>query len=506
MDVRRVEWGNCDEAKRRMWTHWPMNVAGTWVPQVHRVCPHNEVAALVVRVLGQVPDEVFADSVGDQFLAFGSRISNLARTFGQEPWSLERTANSYSGALGRRYVEAYKSLETWPLDIASDGRLDCFLKAEKCNPVKKWPKPRTIFPRSPRYNLAIASRLKPFEHWLWHKLTAANMGLHFATGRLCAKGLNQRQRAALVREKMARGWWAVEVDGKAFEAHVGPAQLKVEHSVYRSAYPRDRLLPKLLEQQKVLKGRMPCGAKFSRKGGRASGDFNTGMGNSLVMLCVVYSVMHDFEKWDTLVDGDNALIFVPPDMVGRLGEVVRYRSIDSCGQELTVERPTNVFEEVVFGQSSPVWFPDGWRFVRNPFKALSGMTSSHAWLHEPKFRREYLAGVAQCELSVAQGQPLLQAACLRILRATGDIKVRDHVAFRDYAYLGITPRQGLKAVPIHPRTRLSFEKAFGVPAQQQVLIEQQLSESFIHPFDVEYDHLLGVPSGYDAIPGLPTDL
>lgn len=415
------------------------------------------------------------------------------------------TALSYSGAMRAKYILAAEALSVNPIDYKRDARLSCFLKAEKVDTTAKWPKPRVIFPREPRYNLALASRLKPFEHWLWRRCTAKRLGVRFGVGRLCAKGLNLTQRAELIRRKMAGGRVAVEVDGSAFEAHVGPSQLEIEHAVYHSAYPRDTVLRRLLLEQVGLKGRMPCGVKFERDGGRASGDFNTGMGNSIVMMCVVFSVMFDFAKWDTLVDGDNALLFVEPADLDRLRSVVGVRALRSCGQELTVEKPTAVLEEVVFGQSRPVWFPSGWRLVRSPFKAMSGMTSSHAWLREPIFRREYLAGVAKCELSLAAGEPLVQAACLAVLKLTGDVHVRDHIAYRDYAFLGASV-DAARVLPIHPRTRTTFARAFGISEQCQVRLESLISRQALFPVESGYSKLPGVVAYDDAFPGMPCDL
>jgi hypothetical protein len=371
--------------------------------------------------------------------------------------------------------------------------LSCFLKAEKLNVSRKTPKPRIIFPRDPRYNLVLASRLKPFEHWLWAHLTAdrvRRLGFRCpGSGRLVAKGLNGSQRAGLIEAKLREGFSCVEVGGAAFEAHVGPSSLKTEHRVYMAAFPGDRTLARLLSCQLRLFGRLPCGARFSREGGRASGDFNTGMGNSLVMLCLVFDVMSDFQDWDCLVDGDNALLFVRTCELSRLMTVVGPRALASCGQELVVERPTSVLEEVVFGQSVPIWFPEGRRLVRSPFKVLSNMFASHVWLREPVFRREYLIGVARCEASLASGLPLVQAACRRLLEVLGDVPVREHIAFRDWVFLGADPNAPFVYVEPDPATRASFEVAFGLSPEAQILAEERLSRMDIPGFGSLYDAL-----------------
>jgi hypothetical protein len=441
------------------------------------------------RVLADRPFQVEAEPSLAYRKAFG-KLALVARSYSQGAWTLEQTARSYSGAMQRRYLQAWASLEDVPLDVRVDSRLDCFLKAEKVNPLVKWPKPRTIFPRSPRYNIALASRLKPFEHWLWPVLTAGRLGVP-GHGRLCAKGLNLHQRARLIRDKMRHNPCVVEVDGSAFEAHVGTPSLRLEARVYKSAFPRDRTLARLLEAQLVLKGRMPCGARFRRSGGRASGDFNTGMGNSLVMLALVLSVMGDFSSWDCLVDGDNALLFVSVEDMVRLSGVVGPRALEACGQELTVERPVTCFEEVVFGRSSPVVLPSGPVLVRPWERVLSNMFSSHAWLHEPAFRREFLVGVAQCEAHLSIGVPIISSFVNSFLDFAGDVKVREHIAFRDYEFLGVRPGRRPAYVEPHPETRASFERAFGMSSDEQERLEDYFSTFPWPAFDSTFEEFDG---------------
>lgn len=441
------------------------------------MCPHNEVAALCRRVLAPLPAEVFSDVSPEFERVFGS-FRRLCRRYRGNTLGLFETARTYSGALQRRYLRAAESLVESGFDVHAAAELSCFLKGEKVNVGPKWPKPRMIFPRTPEFNLVLASRLKKFEHWLWSRLDGRAVRSCFPTarGRLVAKGLNPSQRARLIVSKFSgiRNCVVVEVDGKAFEAHVGPSQLRCEHSVYRAAFPRDALLSRCLSEQLVLSGRLPCGARFSRSGGRASGDFNTGMGNSLVMLGCVGAMLHDYDEFDVLADGDNCLIFVPERSLGRLLEEVPVRSVACCGQELEISTPVRVVEEVRFGQSAPVWFPDGWRMVREPFKVMSGAASSYRWLREPKFRREYLAGVARCEYSVSRAVPLLQAYAIELYRAAAFRgSVREH-PFSEYMYIGASLRWEPEDTPVHPLTRESFYKAFGVSPAEQVRLERGL--------------------------------
>jgi hypothetical protein len=201
LDTSRVDWGSCSDSRRRMRTACPLPGIG-WVPGVHAVCPHNEIAALVKRSLGPVPPQVFG-ALGQTVRTEVRRLRRFVRRYDEGKWTHLQTALTYSGALQRRYIEAERSLREDGPVTSTDTFLRPFLKAEKVT-SKLGPKPRMIFPRSPRYNLDLASRLKPFEHWLWGRLTARTF-LGCGVGRIVAKGLNQRQRANLIVRKFFPG-------------------------------------------------------------------------------------------------------------------------------------------------------------------------------------------------------------------------------------------------------------------------------------------------------------
>jgi hypothetical protein len=442
-----------------------------WVPAVHANCPHNELAALAKRVLAPLPDAVF-EPVGACVKKVFKDLARMAAHSGVVRWSYLQTAQSYNGRLRKRYLEAERSLRVDGLLTDDDSYLRPFLKAEKFNALAKLAKPRMIYPRSPRYNLALASRLKPLEHWLWGYLTAPKV-LKSGVARVVGKGLNQTERANLIVRKFnARDdCVAFEVDGKAFEAHVGPDQLLEEHSVYHAAFPGDRGLRYLLRKQLRLEGKLASGVRFSRAGARASGDFNTGMGNTIVMLAVVAGCLRDLVpgQFDLLVDGDNAVVFLDRSALPRVLRDFARKVTENSGHEITLEAPTSYIEGIRFGQSAPIYLGPslGWRMVRDPRKVMSQALSNHRWLREPRFAREWIRGVAACELSLAIGVPVLQSWALKLqTRWGGPEGVRAH-PHTDYFYQGAHLARSAEAVVVHGEARLSFERAFGLGLEQQ---------------------------------------
>lgn len=456
-----------------MWVAWRTGVLGTWCPTVHANCVHNEIAALAWRSLAPLPLGPNPELDPAVLRVYG-RLRGIATRFSGPKWSYLETALSYSGAMQRRYLQAEKSLRVDGPVSGSDAFLRAFLKAEKCGAAKD-AKPRMIFPRSPRFNLAVASWLKPFEHWLWGFLTAKRL-FGGSNTRVVAKGLSPRRRAQLIHRKM--GGFAngvcFEVDGKAFEAHVTQNHSAHERRIYKAAYPGDKGLAELLERQ-VFSGVTQGGVKFSRPGGRASGDFNTGMGNSLIMLAVCVAVLQSYRVgFDILVDGDNALVFLERSQMDGVLQSFYDRVLAWSGFEMTLEKPVSYMEGVRFGRSAPVFLGRYWTMVREPWSVLSGAYASHRWLREPVFGRRWVNGVAQCELSLALGVPVLQAAALSVLKQTAGVKqVRDET-LADYFVVGARRAKEDDAIGIALEARLSFERAFGIAPDEQVALEKHL--------------------------------
>lgn len=463
-----------------MWVAWRTGVLGTWCPAVHSNCVHNEIAALAWRSLAPLPmgpDPVLSAAV---LRSYGV-LRRIAGMFPGHRWGLLETARSYSGAMGRRYLQAEESLRVDGPLRRSDHHLRAFLKAEKCGAAKD-AKPRMIFPRTPRFNLVVASWLKPFEHWLWGYLTARRL-FGGSNTRVVAKGLNPRRRANLIKRKLGqfRRGVCFEVDGKAFEAHVTRPHVLQERRIYRSAFPGDSDLADVLGKQRFA-GTTSNGVKFSRSGGRASGDFNTGMGNSLIMLAVCVAVLGGYGVvYDVLVDGDNALVFLDEPDLNVVTANFYQDVLDASGFEMTLEKPVSYMEGIRFGRSAPV-FVGHWTMVREPWSVLSGAYASHRWLREPSFAARWCHGVARCELSLAVGVPVLQAAALSVLRQTAGLKPVHADALADYFVVGAWLAGEEDVVEPTCEARASFERAFGIAPDEQVRLESYLAGVVVgHP-------------------------
>jgi hypothetical protein len=271
---------------------------------------------------------------------------------------------------------------------------------------------------------------------------------------------------------------AMEVDGKAFEAHFSVPILKAEHGVY-GALNRDPRLRQLLAWQLSFEGKGTGGVKFHAVGVRASGDYNTGLGNTLVMCGLMLMVAREVKtKFDFLADGDNALIFVHRDHVARWT-----RAINPCciraGFEMTLEPPAFTVGEIPFGQSKPLYVEGvGWTMVRNPMKVLSHAACGYQHYKDLVGGIRVLKSVAYCEAVLSRGVPILSKFAAVLLDLTRTSKF-SRAELSDFEYKAVLSRgiswEMARAVPIAPSTRLGFETSWGISVEMQLEIERQLS-------------------------------
>jgi hypothetical protein len=387
----------------------------------------------------------------------------------------------------RKYQLARDSLLESPW-TTKDAELQSFVKAEKISSLKKPTKPRLINARDKRYNLELATYLKPVEHVLWRRLKGRCPGVERT--RIVAKGLNSFQRGELIATKMAGmpDCVAFEVDGAAFEAHITTELLKYEHGVYKAAYPGDVNLARLLECQLVLKGTTSSGVKYSRPGCRASGDFNTGLGNTLICVACVEAVLFRIRRehggsllFDMLVDGDNAVIFVEKKYLSVVREGFPGVTRLLTPQEFVLEDPVDTVEGVTFGQSQPVLVDGKWQMVRQYEKVLACAFTNHRHLKDVAFGVRWLKLVAKAEAINHEGVPVLGPYFHKAWLKTRHFKdIAEPLDYLDYHLHEVVPRLGddVQARPVSGATRLSFEAAFGISPTEQVALERRLDPDF----------------------------
>lgn len=372
----------------------------------------------------------------------------------------------YHGRKRRVYQRAVDSLKTRGLTV-SDSYVSVFVKAEKVNFSKKVdPAPRVIQPRSPRYNVGVGRFLKLYEKSLCRAFERV-FGYP-----VVLKGMNADQ----VGNTLASHWnhfdrpVAVGLDASRFDQHVSRSALEWEHSIYNAAF-RSPELRRLLRWQLRNRGvgrTEGYRVDYTVDGCRMSGDMNTGMGNCLIMSCIVIAFCeHVGLRYRLANNGDDCVLFLDQRDL-RLLDGLDDWFLD-FGFTLTREAPCYRLEDVEFCQFHPVRVGDGWRCVRDPRTAMSkDCISLVSWDTDVAFR-SWASAVSDCGLSLTSGVPVWEA-WYGVLRRIGNVSnagVAERVHESGIAYWS----RGVKPTVTTDESRASFYYAFGITPDQQVALE-----------------------------------
>jgi hypothetical protein len=447
------------------------DIPGIYIPLVHEDCCHNERMAIYNRVIGRVPRST-VEGIRKLRAGFNLLSKYLPQTT-QEP--LGEFAMKYHGAKRARYLNACQHV----LDSGitrRDAGVTMFVKMEKVQLCKD---PRAIQFRDPKYCVMLASFLKPMEHLIYSLKPKHPM---MSGTRIVGKGLNQVERAKLLMKKMAYFTSPVilGLDMSRFDKHVDKAQLREEHRFYLKSN-NDPQFAELLSWQLKNHVTSKHGFKYVVNGGRMSGDMNTALGNCVIVCAMVIGFMLPRnERFDILDDGDDCLLIVESESVpGILRDIER--EFLSFGHELKIEKVAYELEQALWCQSNPVLTKYGYKFVRNPFKVMSSCLVGTRWLRVPtRVRREFLAGLAECEYVLNLGVPVLQEYALALKRNSQGAKLRfDKDSGEWFKYLRESKLYKRLAdagydEEITDASRISFQKAFGVTIDQQIQFESTL--------------------------------
>lgn len=434
---------------------------------VHNNCNCNEYIALRNRVLFDCPKP------DPQYIAASKLLARLIADWlprGNQPdpqWN-----SQYKGSKRVKYERAAQSLVTVPLR-RSDSYVSAFVKAEKIFQLKD---PRLIQARNARYNYELGCFLKPIEHQLYNLKGTGRLTKHLPPGRLIAKGCNMHRRAALIQKKMSRFQHplVISLDASRFDAHVTD-MLIVEHIIYQR-YWKNPLLDKLLAWQVRNRGRTSTGIKYKCVGGRMSGDMNTALGNCLISVLMLATIMRKMhftpKRWDMLCDGDDVLLFI--DRTDRHVLTALPDQYLKFGMPIKTENITEEFHAVKFCQTSPVETLNGVTMVANPTRTLSRSLVGVKHWDNPTYVPKYLALIGYCELALNVGVPVLQEFALTILSWGSQLPRKVNTTGRVIKAIREERDHSIRPVQITPEARLSFEVAFGIPPEEQRALEGAL--------------------------------
>lgn len=442
-------------------------------PTFHYDCYHNQLRAVVGRVIGVVPKP---STIGFQAMLDASRAFSRTLPF-IPPQDLLAMPHKYGGAKRQRYELAVARYLAGGV-TKRHAYCTMFVKAERFDGnAKRNPDPRAIQFRSSVYCVGLAQHLQPIEHHLYHTS-------YFSAGvprsRNIAKGLNSVDRAELLHAKMLNFVDPVvlSLDASRFDKHVSIKHLVVEHSVYLKCNPSHEFR-RLLNMQLRSKVFSSSGIKYVAAGRRMSGDMNTACGNCVIMLIMVkaYTDYVVLLKWDTLDDGDDCLLLLErSDLVAVQSTICQF--FLEMGMVLKVESVADSIHKVVFCQSSVVEYSEArFKFVRDWRAVISKSLSGIRHWQDPNYRIKVLQAIGMCELVLNLGVPILQSFAVAILRNVGRPKDIQHASDglrarvgRESKLFGV-PITDFQPQPIRQCARESFSVCFDCPIEEQLVLE-----------------------------------
>jgi hypothetical protein len=265
------------------------------------------------------------------------------------------------------------------------------------------------------------------------------------------------------------------LDVSRFDQHVNLDALTWETDIYHWFFPQDRRFRWMLD--KLLHNRGFCRTRdgdieYRLDGKRMSGDMSTALGNVLLMCAILVSFLDRTlgrESWRIFDDGDDCCLLLEEDKV----DVVRAGITEwfkSCGFKLKIEQVTDVFEQIQFCQSSPVFDGEKWRMVRDPRVVLEKDINTVRMFRTRDEWIEMCQAIAGCGMSLAGDIPVY-CSFYRMLGVHGYMKRESPETGADYLALGLE----MKFSQPTDEARLSFYRAFDITPHEQILLEDYYS-------------------------------
>lgn len=410
---------------------------------VHNNCQHNELVALCNRHLierGTEFDVNFFNEHSRQYLKHIAKHSHFIQAC-----SYSSIINEFTGGKRQIYQRARERIRQEGFN-PKWATVKMFIKPDKypLNEIAAKPA-RAIQSRDPAYNLIIGKFLKPIEHYIY-----ANFGTF-------AKMRNNQERAADV-IKMIEAFAHpvfINLDHSKFDSCCNANYLRMTHKIYHMFNP-SRFLKYALNFKINNNCYSKGGIRYKVKGTRMSGDYDTGLGNSLINDYLLFTAFKHI-KHRRYLDGDDSIIIV---------EKCDLQKVDfSIFKKMGFDSKIEITEDpskIEFCQSRLCLSPVP-TFTRNPWRALSHLCVSTK-VYPPKFWPALMEARLLCELAVSKGVPILEPIAKSLL-----VGITPFYEEGDKWMIKFGMRQ--KEVTITDAERHAYAACWDVNPEEQKLIE-----------------------------------
>lgn len=368
------------------------------------------------------------------------------------------------------------------------SEISVFTKYEKVEVSEKIPVPRIISPRHPVYNLLLGSFLRPIEGLIFQALD------ELCGGPTVMKSYNAIETGTHIAEAFQQvemcqdGVFVLSLDASRFDQHVSVEALKLEHSIYNTIYSgteactedESNLLGKLLRGQLVTKGKSKINhddgeeycVEYLHKGGRCSGDMNTSLGNTILMVLMTKHIFDGFgyTNYRIINNGDDCLVVLPGNYDDFMSRHSFKEQFLKYGFNVKEEaEPALRIEHIEFCQSRPVCVDKEWTMVRN----LNALDKDLLSLHSAEKQQMWITEIGKMGRVVSAGVPMY-AAFYGAFPVLKEASKRDTTIHEGWLYRmskRLTNEEVLREPS--PETRISFFHAFGVDVCTQKALEKR---------------------------------
>nr|QZZ63355.1 hypothetical protein [Leuven wasp-associated virus 4] len=410
---------------------------------VHNNCQHNELVALCNRHLIDRGKNFDIDFFREKTRVYLKHISKFVVSI--EPCSYSSIINEFVGGKRAMYQRARERIRQEGFN-PKWAVVKMFVKPDKYPLDEVAGKPaRAIQSRDPAYNLIIGKFLKPIEHYIYQT---------FGT---FAKMRNNQERAADV-IKMIEAFSNpifINLDHSKFDSCCNANYLRFTHKIYR-LFNRSKFLKYALNFKINNVGYTKGGIRYKVKGTRMSGDYDTGLGNSLINDYLLFTAFSHV-KHRRYLDGDDSIIIIEKCDLGKID----FGIFSKMGFDSKIDIVTDP-SRIEFCQSRLCLSPTP-TFTRNPWRALSHLCVSTK-VYPPKFWPALMESRLMCELAVSKGVPILEPIAKKLIR-----HITPYFEEGDKWMIKFGARQ--KEVTITDAERIAYAQCWDLNPEEQKLIE-----------------------------------
>lgn len=387
-------------------------------------------------------------------------------------------------SIKKRYKNAWHNMKSLRMDVGSaQARLTSFVKFEKIplGKIDVGKPPRLIQFRSYEYLYCLKSYI--LTHSMLLKTTKTSVFNNQEMNTVFTKLYDTPGIARVLRESWDsfKNPVAVCLDHSKFDGHYVTDLLNLEHEYWNKLFASP-FLKRLLDMQLHNKGVTQNGLRYKLTGHRASGEYTTSEGNTLMNYAMIHTVCEHLGIDVRIhVNGDDSVIVAESQYKDKIVNAVDlFRQFN---METGVEKVAEHFQEIVYCQSSPVRkMVKGrmaWYMIKEPIRTMSRMCYCDSKFGSALLR--FVGGMALCELAVSSGIPILQAFTLALLSRSMSVRPLGAV---DKFPARLASSDAISIYPVEEVTREDFSIAFGYTPNQQISMENELAGLLRSPQDL----------------------